>query len=251
MRHLHRHRLLLSIHDVSPKFESEIDQLVDLYDELVGPSRFAMLVVPNHWGDAPLRDAPAFLAKLRRWADQGVEMFMHGVDHKAPAGEAPKGFKAKHMTAGEGEFASLKALDALYRIKEARDELQDMLGKRLAGFIAPAWLYSDGTYGAIASLDFPIAENHMRVWAPRRNETLARGPVITWASRSEGRTRSSLAFARVAQTVLQPMKVVRIAVHPGDTGKPEILTSVRATVEALRRNRTVDRYASLIPPKLP
>ena len=59
--------LLASIHDVSPRFESEVDRLLDL----VGPhvdGRVAMLVVPNHWGDAPIVRGSPFARRLRGWA---------------------------------------------------------------------------------------------------------------------------------------------------------------------------------------
>lgn len=67
-------RLLLSVHDVAPCFESEVDQLTDLLTRLAGGPRLAMLVVPDHWQRAPIRTAPGFQARLRRWSDAGVEM---------------------------------------------------------------------------------------------------------------------------------------------------------------------------------
>ena len=55
---------------------------------------------------------------------------------------------------------------------------------------------------------------------------LARGPVVTWASRTRLRTLSSLAFASFAQIALQPVATVRLAVHPGDVHKPSLLRSI-------------------------
>ena len=49
----HTRLLLTSIHDVSPRFESEVDGFLDMLHPYVG-QRLAMLVVPNHWGDAPI-----------------------------------------------------------------------------------------------------------------------------------------------------------------------------------------------------
>ena len=94
--------LLASIHDVGPRFENEVDMLVDRLETHVGTGRFAMLVVPDHWGEAPLAAAPAFAAKLRRWADDGVEMFLHGWSHRDDHAheDARAAWKAKHMTAG-------------------------------------------------------------------------------------------------------------------------------------------------------
>jgi hypothetical protein len=98
--------LLASIHDVSPHFESAIDQLADRLQRLLGAPRFAMLVVPDYWGQAPLAAAPAFRARLRRWSDQGVEMLLHGWSHRDDShhDNAAAVFKARHLTAGEGEF---------------------------------------------------------------------------------------------------------------------------------------------------
>ena len=74
--------LLASIHDVGPRFEREVEQLAALLSSLLGGPRFAMLVVPDHWGAAPLAQAPGFRRRLREWADAGVEMFVHGWFHQ-------------------------------------------------------------------------------------------------------------------------------------------------------------------------
>ena len=78
-------RLLASIHDVAPCFESQVDRLADLIEARLGPARYAMLVVPDHWGRAPLAEARGFQARLRAWADSGVEMFVHGWFHRDTA----------------------------------------------------------------------------------------------------------------------------------------------------------------------
>ena len=128
-----------------------------------------------------------------------------------------------------------------------RDLVEDVTGKAVAGFVAPAWLYGEGALAALRSSDFALAEDHMRVWRPQTGETLARGPVITWASRSPMRTASSLAFAALARTALQPLDVVRVAAHPGDTSKAAILSSIARTLERLARHRQAGRYAELLP----
>ena len=87
---------------------------------------------------------------------------------------------------------------------------------------------------------------------PRRLlDDVARGPVITWASRSRWRRASSLAVAAAARTLLQGQRIVRIAVHPGDTAEPTILASIDATVAALMRGRSAGRYADLVPTPAP
>jgi predicted deacetylase len=236
-------RLLASIHDVGPRFEREVDLLADRLSRHLGGPRFAMLVVPDHWGQAPLVGARAFQARLREWAAGGVEMFVHGWTHRDDS-SAP-GFKAKHMTAGEGEFSALPQAEALRRMTEGRALIEDITGRPVAGFIAPAWLYSPGAMAALGEAGFPMAEDHLRVWRPADGAVLAKGPVVTWASRSRGRIRSSLAFARIARIALKPLRTLRIAVHPGDTGVPALLASIDASLAAAVRDRAVGRYSDL------
>jgi predicted deacetylase len=237
-------RLLASIHDVGPKFEGQVDALSDRLSDVLGGPRYAMLVVPDHWDEAPLSASPAFAAKLRGWADAGVEMFLHGWRHRDDA--PTKGFAQRHMTAGEGEFASLSKVEAAMLIADGRKVVEDAIGRPVAGFIAPAWLYSPGAVEAVREAGFALAEDHMKVWAPDSARVLARGPVITWASRSPARIKSSLMFSSLARATLGIMPTVRVAVHPGDVSVPELLASIDATLHRFSRTHVPSRYSDLL-----
>jgi len=239
--------LLTSIHDVGPKFEGAVDALADRLAGLLGGPRFAMLVVPDHWDEAPLARSPGFARKLRGWSEAGVEMFLHGWCHRddqVHAGQVAR-FRARQMTAGEGEFLGLARAEAARRMRDGRAVVEDAIGGPVAGFIAPAWLYGDGARTALADEKFALAEDHLRVWRPASGRIVAHGPVVTWASRSRARIASSLAFAAVAPVVLAPLAVVRVAVHPGDTNVPALLGSIDATVAHFARRRRVARYGDL------
>ncbi|UAK26796.1 polysaccharide deacetylase family protein [Sphingomonas nostoxanthinifaciens] len=239
--------LLASIHDVGPRFEREVTALVDRLERHLGGPRFAMLVVPDHWGEAPLSKAPAFQQRLRAWADAGVEMFLHGWSHRDDSAHGGAGarFKAKHMTAGEGEFLGLDRTEAVRRMRAGRAVMEDAIGRPVAGFIAPAWLYGDGARAALADEGFALAEDHFRVWRPADGAILARGPVITWASRSPRRIASSRLFAGLARAALHPLPVVRVAVHPGDAHVPSLLASIDATLGTFARRR-IGHYGDLV-----
>lgn len=240
-------RLLVSIHDVGPRFAREVDQLAERLSNLTGGPRFAMLVVPDHWGKAPLAEDRAFQARLRDWSDAGVEMFVHGWFHRDEASHSgAAGFKARHMTAGEGEFLGLSEGEAARRMAEGKALVEEAIGRPAAGFVAPAWLYGPGAMAALEQSGFALAEDHFRVWRPGDGEVLARGPVITWASRSTMRTASSIGFAALARAALHLLDTVRIAVHPGDVTKQSLLSSIDATVKSFARHRTAGRYADLL-----
>lgn len=239
-------RLLASIHDVGPQFEPQVEQLVELLGRRLGGMRFAMLVVPDHWGCAPLREDRAFQAKLRAWSDAGVEMFVHGWFHRdAVQHRGTVGFKARHMTAGEGEFLGLGEAGALRLMQDGRALIEDVIGRETAGFVAPAWLYGVGAKAALRHAGFALAEDHWKVWNPVSDEVLAIGPVITWASRSRVRAASSLAFAALARQVLPFTGTVRIAVHPGDVSKPALVASIDSTLRRFVRSHRPARYGEL------
>ena len=239
--------LLASIHDVGPGFEREVDRLTGLLTDTLGCSRFAMLVVPDHWGRHAIRSNTSFANRLRGWSDSGIEMFVHGWYHKdAAEHRGLKGLKARPMTASEGEFFGLSYSEAARRMKDGQALIEDIIGREASGFIAPAWLYGPGAMEALRDSTFAIAEDHMKVWAPRTGKVLARGPVITWASRSPARTMSSLAFAALARTTLHPLQAVRVAVHPGDVTKEAILSSIETTLRCFTKSRQARGYRSLL-----
>jgi predicted deacetylase len=239
--------LLASIHDVGPRFESEVDRLADLLTGALGSARFAMLVVPDYWGESPLRAGSPFAGRLRHWAESGIEMFVHGWFHRDTAEHnGLSAFKARHMTASEGEFLGLSLDEAARRMEHGRALIEEVTGRRPSGFIAPAWLYGAGAMEALRSSSFALAEDHMKVWVPQTGAVVARGPVITWASRSAARTASSLAFAALARQALHPLRTVRVAVHPGDVTKPAIIDSIDRTMRCFANRRAVGSYHQLL-----
>jgi hypothetical protein len=239
-------RLLASIHDVSPRFESEVDRLLDLVQRHVG-NRLALLVVPNHWQQSPIVPGSAFARRLQRWAEDGFEIFLHGLYHRDDCshGRASSRVRARYMTAGEGEFLGIDQADAAGRIRSGRVLLEDITGKAIAGFVAPAWLYGTGALEALSECEIPIAEDHLRVWSPTARAVLSRSPVITWASRSTGRRLSSLVAAAALRRL--PVRDLRIGVHPGDCSSPSLLKSIERTFETAAASRLPAAYSDLLP----
>jgi len=239
--------VLVSIHDVSPRFETAVDILYDRLEAHLGSPRLAMLVVPDFWDEAPLSISP-YRKKLREWSDRGVEIFLHGWNHRDNSlhRRLTHRVKAQYLSAREAEFLDLTRVDAGARLQRGRTIVENAIGRPVAGFVAPCWLYGDGTLQALREHGFMLAEDHWRVWNPATGATVARAPVITWASRSRGRILSSLAFARVAPWLLKRFPTIRVAVHPGDVQVPALLGSIDSTLSGLLRDRRPSRYAELV-----
>ena len=239
-------RLLLSIHDVSPRHEAQTDWLW-AYLSQGRPTPIALLVVPNFWLEAPIIAGTPFASRLRDWAEAGAEIFLHGYTHRDNAVHttAAARLKAKRMTAGEGEFLGLGHAEAARRLHDGQRLIEDVTGRALAGFVAPAWLYGDGAKAALAETSLPLAEDHWRVWEPQTGAVLARSPVITWATRTPLRKASSLAVAALARVAPRP-RIVRVGVHPGDCNSRAVMSSIVRSVASLRRTHRPSRYADLM-----
>jgi len=240
-------RMLLAVHDVSPRFDSEVGRLRDHLGRHVSADRLALLVVPNHWGDAPIVAGSDFATRLRSWSDAGAEIFVHGYHHQDSTlhGTRLARFQAACMTAGEGEFLGVDRITASALMTRGQRVIEDIIGRRAAGFIAPAWLYGPGALEALAECGFGLAEDHWKVWRPGSQQVLTRSPVLTWASRSRGRIASSLLAARLLLPVLRRSRVARIGVHPGDTRVPEIMASIDRALGRLSRTHEAARYTDL------
>jgi uncharacterized protein len=74
---------------------------------------------------------------------------------------------------------------------------------------------------------------------------LSRGPVITWATRTPFRKATSLLAAAVARRLLAPLPVVRLAVHPADTGHASTLASIEKSLISLLERRHAAHYSEL------
>ena len=238
-------RLFASVHDVGPRFEREIDRLLDVLQAHVD-SRIALFVVPNHWGESPIIPASPFAAKLRGWADAGFEIFLHGYFHRDSTSHDRAGdrWRARWLTAGEGEFLGLDRAEARSRIERGRALLEDITGRPIAGFVAPAWLYGDGANAALRDCGIAIAEDHWQVWSPATGTVLSRSPVITWASRTPTRLQLSLLAAAALRRV--PVRDLRIGLHPPDCRVPRLLRSIETTLEIARHDRRPAGYSDLL-----
>ena len=238
-------RLIASIHDVAPRFEREIEGLVDLLAPHVG-NRVALLVVPNHWDQSPILSGSPFARRLRGWAESGFEIFLHGFYHRdlARHDRVSDRLRSRWMTAGEGEFLSLTRDEATARIRAGQALLEDVTGFPIAGFVAPAWLYGRGAVEALAECEVPIAEDHFSIWSPRSGAVLSRSPVITWASRTRMRLRSSLMAAAALRRL--PVRDLRIGVHPADCRSPRLLSSIETTLRVAARHRQASGYSELL-----
>lgn len=242
-------RLLASIHDVTPYHLHRLERLVPLVEEIVGKGRFALLVVPDFHHGGRLDDDAGFAKRLRGWADDGCNIFLHGFTHLDEHIHTSwrARLKAHRLTSGEGEFSGLSYHDASRKLVDGRKMVEDIIARPVTGFIGPAWLYSQDSLTAIADQGFTLCEDHFRVWNPQNDVVLAHGPVVTYASRTPTRLLSSVLWSRIATMALLRSRTVRFAVHPHDVEAPELVSEIGRALRAFTRSHSPSSYRELQP----
>ncbi|MDQ1924545.1 DUF2334 domain-containing protein [Massilia pseudoviolaceinigra] len=159
--------LCVVIHDVAPATWPDCLRLLQAV-RAVADIPLTWLAVPR-WHGGEDR-SPACEAALDSVLADGHEIALHGYTHVDTAA-ARRDWRSRFLrgvyTEGEGEFAALDAAEARRRI-ELGLAWFDERGWLASGFVAPAWLLSDGAWEAVRSYPFLYTTtwNHFHVLMP-------------------------------------------------------------------------------------
>jgi predicted deacetylase len=231
----------VSIHDVSPAWEREVDVALDIAAE--AGVRPALLVVPDFHGKAKLDEHPAFCDKLRALEAAGHEIYLHGYYHRArtdvaAAADASIAERARHafaqrvVSGGEAEFSDVSPDEARLRLDRGERMLEDA-GLAIRGFVAPAWSMPRWVLGLLGERGYTFTEDHLRVYDPAKKTSRA-SLVLNFASRTPSRLFSSVAWCRIARPLGRVLPS-RIAIHPADMRYALLRAEVESVLAWARR----------------
>lgn len=217
----------VSIHDVSPLWEREVDVALDLAH--ARGAKPALLVVPDFHGRAPLGDHPRYVDRLRALSADGHEIYLHGYYHRSRGWddvaardaneERGVGARLRHLFAqkvvsgSEAEFSDVSREEAVKRLDDGERVLRDA-ALPIAGFIAPAWSMPDWVLQLLCDRGYRFSEDHLRVYDPSASRARP-SVVLNYASRTPARLLSSVMWCRIARPARRVLPA-RIAIHPAD-----------------------------------
>lgn len=215
----------VSIHDVSPAFEREVDVALDMAHALgIKP---ALLVVPDFHGRAALLESPRYVEKLRALQREGHEIYLHGYyhrarpfqEHAAATGDTGVRARLRHafaqrvVSGGEAEMSDVSRTEAVERLERGERVLEDA-GLTIEGYVAPAWSLPSWGLELLGARGYRFTEDHVRVYDPAAKTSRA-SLVLNYASRSPSRLLSTVAYCRVARPAAR-LVPGRVALHPAD-----------------------------------
>lgn len=207
--------LQLVLHDVAPETWPDYRGFVEAVDRL-GQVPITWLVVPNFHRRNPLERDDGFRRLLDERLARGDELVLHGYFHcdDGPPPRTPRQYVMRRLYTWEGEFYALDHPQARARL-EAGVELFQRFDWPLRGFVAPAWLMSQGTRQALRELGFSYTSTPNHLYR-LPDFTPIEAPGLVWSARSAWRRRLSWAVNRSREQVLQQAETLRLGLHPVD-----------------------------------
>jgi predicted deacetylase len=227
--------LCVSIHDVAPATWSECLRLRDAVRAVAGIP-LTWLVVPYFHGR--LQASPAMEAQLGAALARGDELALHGYTHidlEPDSGALGSRFLRAVYTQREGEFAALGEGQARQRIELGLDWFAQR-GWSPAGFVAPAWLLSEGAWRALRGFPFEYTTTFSRFHLLPDGPAVFSPSLVYTARNRAGRILSPLA-ADATAALLGRAPLVRLSLHPRDARYPELLRHAQRLIERLLATR--------------
>ncbi|MBI4212119.1 MAG: polysaccharide deacetylase family protein [Deltaproteobacteria bacterium] len=234
---------LISFHDASPIFQSEMEEASACLQNL-GITHISLLVIPCYHYQTKLSEHPNFLMQLKKMEAQGAEIIHHGWSH---LDDRPQyNFWYRIRTQGEGEFSSLSESEALHRLQLGRTLFtENDIHPR--GFIAPAWLMSDGTKAAIKQLEFGYYEDSLHIHDLTNSRRLF-APLIGYTQRKRLHRQLCLTANPLLARLFPYFSITRFAIHPADVRDKTTWRQMQRVLACLKTNVEFKTYSDVIDP---
>ena len=212
---LNRRAVLLVLHDVAPSTWADYQPFVEAVDALGGVP-MTWLVVPDFHRHNPLDAHPRFRRLLDDRLARGDELALHGYFHcdEGPPPTTPRDWFMRRIYTHEGEFYSLSR-DAAFARLCAGIEVFDRYRWPLHGFVAPAWLMSEGTRQALRQLPLRYTSGPQHLYRLPDFEPI-QAPGLVWSARSAWRRGVSKLLSDQREQRWRQAPVIRLGVHPVD-----------------------------------
>ncbi|WP_353979281.1 polysaccharide deacetylase family protein [Salinicola endophyticus] len=209
----------LVLHDIAPEtwpdyqgFVEEIDRL----SERLGPIPITWLVVPDFHGRGECRHSDELRRVLDSRLARGDELVLHGYFHRddAPRPRTLHDFYMRRIYTWEGEFYTLDQATAGALLDDGMAQF-DACGWPHGGFVAPAWLMSQGTRAALRQRPFTYTSDPQQLYRLPGFDPI-KAPSIVWSARSAWRRGMSRVVSAIQQRRFQQAALLRLALHPVD-----------------------------------
>lgn len=228
------------LHDVAPATWPACASLLKTIDAC-GEVPVTLLVVPDYHHRGAITADAGFRRAIEERLQRGDELAVHGFHHLDDSAAPPSGplqwLTRRIYTASEGEFAALEEDAAEALLQRGLAEF-GALGWPVQGFVAPAWLMSEGTRAALGRTRLRYTSTRTHLY--RLPDWQVTGhPSLVWSVRSAWRRAASRVVNEVQHRRLRAAPLLRLGLHPADAAHPQAVDYWRRTLtHSLNDDRT-------------
>ncbi len=237
--------LVVSVHDVTPKFKSELDEIISGLKG-IGVTKQSLLVIPNYERRHNIIDDDGFVSRLHDLKNKGDEIVQHGYEHVSSLRQydsLPHWFMGEIFAQGCGEFQNIGYDEAKERIEEGRDILQQA-GFTPKGFIAPGWLLNNDSEKAVRDAGFSYTTRMN--WLHRSNHEDEYSPAMGFAPFPVLDDMARMYDSVLANHYLKDKKLARVVIHPQDVKKKGTFEFALELIKKLMKERELTTYADFV-----
>lgn len=234
--------LLVSVHDVAPETLDAARRWTRHLDERGIVS--TVLAIPGPWRGPSIgqhRESQDWL-----WVRQsgGDEIGLHGWTHRCDSHRrTPRAAFGRAVARGAEEFWSLDSRQAARRVRRGIDVLRSA-GLEPVGFTPPGWLIGAQARHAVLTCGLHYVADHRGAGSVTR---ALRAPALSHRPDGFGERPGAVALRTIARRRAIAGLPVRIALHPADLDRPELVaTTLRAIDDALDAGARPTTYAGAL-----
>ncbi len=198
---------LISVHDVSPRFQSEVTTILKHFEDMP----LSLLVTPFWNGEHRL--TPDFVKILR-----GSEKVLHGLKHCNNKGDWA-GKIAACSRRSDRELYGLSYNETATLIAEGKQLFEEAFDESPKGFVPPTWYHNPYSVGLLRDMGFSFTEKPFQLLdletATDDNMCIKTPAVCFDYGNNRWAERLSIGFWRRFLMQFSPL-LVRVSIHPSD-----------------------------------
>lgn len=251
-------KLIVSVHDVTPKYSGELSEIVAEL-ERIGVNKRSILVVPNWEEKYDLRQDDNFVSWLHDLKAKGDEIVLHGYNHKSEKRQGHyknllQWFMGELFAQGTAEFQNLGYLDSINKIEKGKNILVQVGLEDITGFVAPAWLTNSNVEDALKVSGFKYQIytdfwNYVGQLSKIPIQNLETGEVIKSREIAFDGSRALIDYGtRGLAWLLTRYKdapLTRIAIHPQDINNARPFNYALKLIEEAKEGKELATYREL------
>jgi len=238
--------LVVLIHDATPAFKSELNEIVSELDR-IGIKKRSVLVIPNYYEKNNILGDVGFIEWLNGFKDNKDELVLHGYEHLSTNHNYSSRFQkilGTKVNHGEAEFQNISYKEAREKIQKGK-QLLEKVGISSKGFVAPAWLLNPESEKAIKDSGFDYCTTFRHIhFIPQQKKEKAEAIVFT---SGKGLVNKMFALYNhdLVHRVFKKRRIARIAVHPKDLHSGRF-KHILDLIKKVRKGRELATYADIV-----